>query len=144
MDSVKPRTLPITKRGMSFETFMWLFTRLSALAIYALVIVGLVGALIMGARNEMNFAEVMRWAFNPNIYHVQGTSVADLTPWGGLFWKLTAIALLFVTAAHGVHGVIVILDDYIVKPLYRQWVRFINIAIFIAVMLMGIYVIWTA
>ncbi len=142
MDNAKPRTLSLSQRGMSFETFMWLFTRLSALAIYALVIVGLVGALIMGARNEMNFAEVMRWAFNPNVYHVQSTSVPDLTPWGGLFWKLIAIALLFVTAAHGVHGVIVILDDYLVKPLYRQGVRLINIAIFIAVMLMGVYLIW--
>lgn len=142
MDNAKPRTLSLSQRGMSFETFMWLFTRLSALAIYALVIVGLVGALIMGARNEMNFAEVMRWAFNPNVYHAHSTDVQDLAPYEGQFWKLVAIALLFVTAAHGVHGVIVILDDYIVKPVYRLGVRFVNIAIFIVMLLMGIYLIW--
>lgn len=144
MENAKPRTLPIAKRGMSFETFMWLFTRLSALAIYALVIVGLVGALIMGARNEMSFTEVIIWAFNPNVHHAHHTDVANLAPYEGVFWKFTAIALLLITAAHGVHGVIVILDDYIVKPLHRQWVRLINIAIFIAVILMGVYIIWKA
>ncbi|MBV6450743.1 MAG: hypothetical protein MHPDNHAH_01469 [Anaerolineales bacterium] len=144
MEQTKPRTLPVSKRGMSFETFMWLYTRLSALAIYALIIVGLVGALIMGARNEMNFAEVMRWAFNPNIHHAHATDVTNLAPYEGQFWKLIAILLLLVTASHGVHGVIVIFDDYFAKPLQRQWVRYINMAIFVAVMLMGIYIIWKA
>jgi len=144
MEQTKPRTLPVSKRGMSFETFMWLYTRLSALAIYALIIVGLVGALIMGARNEMNFAEVMRWAFNPNIHHAHATDVTNLAPYQGQFWKLIAILLLLVTASHGVHGVIVIFDDYFAKPLQRQWVRYINMAIFVAVMLMGIYIIWKA
>jgi succinate dehydrogenase hydrophobic anchor subunit len=129
---------------MNFETFMWLYTRLSALAIYALIIFGLVGALIMGARNEMNFAEVMRWAFSPNVHHAHATDVSDLAPYQGRFWKLTAILLLFVTASHGVHGVIVILDDYFVKPAQRLWIRYINIVIFAAVLLMGVYVIWKA
>ena len=40
MDAVKSRSLSLSKRGMSFETFMWLFTRLSALAMYALILIG--------------------------------------------------------------------------------------------------------
>lgn len=144
MDNAKPRTLPLSKRGMSFETFMWFYTRLSALAIYALIIFGLVGALIMGAQNDMNFAEVMRWAFSPNVHHAHATEVTNLAPYQGRFWKLIAIFLLLVMGSHGVHGVIVIFDDYLAKPLQRQWVRYINMAIFAAVMLMGVYIIWKA
>ena len=60
---------------------MWIFTRLSALAMYALILFAIIGALVMGARNQMNLADVMRWAFMPNITHVQSTDVPDLDPW---------------------------------------------------------------
>ena len=66
MATTKPRTLPLSKRGLNFEMFMWLFTRLSALAMYALILFAIIGALVMGARNEMNFADVLRWGFMPN------------------------------------------------------------------------------
>ena len=95
---------------------MWIFTRLSALAMYALILFAIIGALIMGARNQMNFADVMRWGFMPNVTHVQNTNVPDLAPWATPFWKLTASALLLVAVAHGVHGLVVIADDYIVSP----------------------------
>jgi len=68
--ATKSRNLSLSQRGMmSFETVMWLFTRLSALAMYTLVIFGLVGALVMGARNHMNFADVMRaWHTRPGCH----------------------------------------------------------------------------
>ena len=44
--ATKSRTLPLNKRGLNFEMFMWLFTRLSALAIYALILFAVIGALI--------------------------------------------------------------------------------------------------
>ncbi len=50
---------------------MWLFTRLSALAMYAFILFAIIGALIMGARTQMNFADLMRWGFTPNVTHVQ-------------------------------------------------------------------------
>ena len=80
-----------------------------------LIIFGLIGALIMGARNQMNFADVMRWAFMPNVTHVENTDVPDLAPWVSPLWKLTASALLLLAVAHGVHGLVVIADDYIVS-----------------------------
>jgi len=46
--AVKSRTLPLSKRGLNFEMFMWLFTRLSALAMYGLILIAIIGALIMG------------------------------------------------------------------------------------------------
>jgi len=81
MSNTKPRRLSLSQRGMNFETLMWFFTRLSALGMYALIIFGLIGALFMGARNQMNFADVMRWAFMPNVTHVENTDVPDLAPW---------------------------------------------------------------
>ncbi|WKZ36808.1 MAG: hypothetical protein QY332_02550 [Anaerolineales bacterium] len=143
--TTKSRKLSIQQRGLTnFEAMMWIFTRLSALAIYGLILVGLTGALIMGAREQMNFADVMRWAFLPNVTHVQSTDVPDLDPWASSFWKLTASALLLVATAHGVHGLVVIADDYIAGAGARKFVRFLSILMTIAVCGMGLYIIWTS
>lgn len=142
--ATKARTLPLSKRGLNFEMFMWLFTRLSALAMYGLILIAIIGALIMGARNQMSFADVLRWGFMPNVTHVQNTNVPDTTPWASTFWKLTASALLLVATAHGVHGLVVIADDYIVTPRGRLIVRWLSIAFMIAMSLIGVYVIWTS
>jgi succinate dehydrogenase hydrophobic anchor subunit len=139
------RTLSIKQRGLTnFEAIMWIFTRLSALAIYGLILVGLIGALIMGARNQMNFADVMRWAFMPNITHVQSTDLQDLNPWASPFWKLTASALLLVAVAHGVHGLVVIADDYIAGEGGRKIVRLLSIVMMISMSGIGLYLIWTS
>jgi succinate dehydrogenase hydrophobic anchor subunit len=142
--AVRSRNLSLTQRGLNFEMLMWLFTRLSALAMYTLILFGIVGALIMGARTQMNLADVLRWGFMPNYTHVQSTDVPDLAPWSTSFWKLTGSALLLVAAAHGVHGLVVVLDDYIVTPRGRQIVRFLSIVFLLAMCAIGIYVIWTA
>jgi succinate dehydrogenase hydrophobic anchor subunit len=144
MATTKPRTLPLTKRGLNFEMLMWLFTRLSALGMYALILFAILGALWMGARNDMNFADVMRWGFMPTGTHVQSTEVPDLAPWTTPFWRLTASALLLLAVAHGVHGLVVIADDYIVTPRGRLTARWISIAMMISMSLIGLYVLWTA
>ena len=142
--SAKPRTLPLNKRGMNFETFMWLFTRLSALAMYLFMLVAIVGALVMGARNQMNLADVLRWAFTPNVSHVQSTNVPELEPWATPFWKSLASLFVLTAAAHGLHGVLSVLDDYYAQPRLRTLFR-ILIAILTPVMVaIGIYVIWTS
>lgn len=144
MATIKPRVLPLTKRGLNFEMMMWMFTRLSALAMYALILFAIIGALIMGARNEMSFADVLRWGFMPNVTHVQSTNVPDTTPWATPFWRLTSSALLLLATAHGVHGLVVIADDYIVSPSGRLTVRWISIAFMVAMSIIGVYVIWTS
>ena len=143
--ATKSRNLSLSQRGMmSFETVMWLFTRLSALAMYTLVIFGLVGALVMGARNHINFADVMRWAFMPNVSHVQNTDLPELAPWASPLWKLTASTLLLIAVAHGVHGLVVIADDYIAGARGRQIVRILSIVAVLAMSGMGLYIIWTS
>jgi len=81
------KSLPLSKRGLNFEMFMWLITRLTALGMYALLLTAVIGALIMGARTQMNIADVIRWSFMPNPSHVQSTNVPDLAPWGTAFWQ---------------------------------------------------------
>jgi succinate dehydrogenase hydrophobic anchor subunit len=144
MATTKPRTLPLSKRGLNFEMFMWLFTRLSALAMYALILFAIFGALIMGARNNMSFADVLRWGFMPNVTHVESTNLPDTTPWASPFWKLTASALLLVATAHGVHGLVVIADDYITSSRGRQIVRLLSMIMMASMGLIGLYVIWTS
>jgi succinate dehydrogenase hydrophobic anchor subunit len=143
--ATKSRNLSIAKRGlMSFETIMWVFTRLSALGMYALILFGLIGALIMGARNNMNFADVMRWGFMPNVTHVQNTNLPDTDPWASPFWKLTASALLIIAVGHGVHGLVVIADDYIATERGRGIVRIISGVMILSMIGIGLYLIWTS
>jgi succinate dehydrogenase hydrophobic anchor subunit len=138
------RILPLNKRGLNFETLMWIFTRLSALAMYALLLTAMIGALIMSARTQMNLADVLRWSFMPNAIHVQSTNIESIDAWASPFWRIVASLFLLVASAHGVHGLVVILDDYLVKHWQRQTVRFFSIVMILGVSIMGVYVIWTA
>jgi len=140
--ATKSRVLPLSKRGLNFEMLMWLFTRLSALAMYALILFAVIGALIMGARTQMNMADVLRWGFMPNSSHVQSTDVPDLAPWASPFWRVTGSLLLLVAVAHGVHGLVVIADDYIVSSGGRKIVRFLSIVMMSSMILMGLYILW--
>jgi succinate dehydrogenase hydrophobic anchor subunit len=123
---------------------MWLFTRLSALAMYALILFAIIGALVMGARNQMNLADVLRWGFMPNSSHLQSVVLEDPDIWATVLWRLTASALLLLAVAHGVHGLVAIADDYIVKPRGRGIVRIISIVFMLAMMGIGLWVLWTS
>jgi len=142
--ATKSKTLPLSKRGFNFEMLMWIFTRLSALAMYALILFAIIGALVMGARNQMNLADVLRWGFMPNNTHVLSTDVPDLTPWATSFWRLAGSVLLLVATAHGVHGLVAIADDYIVSHAGRNIVRVISIVFMLTMMGIGLYILWTS
>jgi succinate dehydrogenase hydrophobic anchor subunit len=144
MNQAKTRTLSLSKRGMSFETFMWLFTRLTALGMYAFILVGVVGALVMGAKNQMTFIEVLRWALITNPGHVESTNVPDIAPWATLFWRLVASGMFLTASSHGMHGVIVILDDYFSQASQRKWIRILNLIGYFIIAPIGLYIIWTA
>ena len=141
---MKNKSLSLTKRGLNFEMLMWLFTRLSALAMYALILTAAIGALVMGARTQMNIADVLRWSFMSNSTHVESTSIIAIEPWANTFWKSVASLMLLVATAHGVHGLVVIADDYIIKPLGRNIVRIISILFMLAMISIGLYIIWTS
>jgi succinate dehydrogenase hydrophobic anchor subunit len=140
----KPRNLPLSGRGFNFEMIMWIFTRLSALAMYALVLFAMIGALIMGARNQMNLADVMRWTFMSISTHVQSTNVPALEPWATALWKLVGSAFLLLAVSHGVHGLVSIADDYIAAARGRQIVRVLSIIFMLAMIGTGLYILWTS
>ena len=85
--------------GFNFDYLMWLFTRLSALAMYLLAIVGIIAALLMSARQNMTVADLMRWAFMPNPNHVINTNIPDIEAWKGIFWQVMGILMLFFAGA---------------------------------------------
>ena len=140
---MKQRSLSLKERGFNFEMFMWLITRLTALAMYALLLTAVIGAVIMGARTQMNIADVIRWSFMPNPSHVQDTNVLDLAPWSTTFWRLVASAFLFIAVAHGSHGLVVIADDYIVTSRGRNTIRVLSIILLLTMTAMGLYILWT-
>ncbi len=141
--AAKSRRLSLRERGLNFEMLMWLFTRLSALVMYGLILVAMVGAFLMGARTQMNMADVLRWGFLSIAGHIQNTNIPDLEPWATPFWRLTASAMLLVATAHGVHGLVVIADDYIVHPRGRRNVRALSIVFLLLMVVAGLYVVWT-
>ena len=133
------RTLPIAKRGLNFEMFMWAFTRFTVLAMYGLILVGLLGALSISARTGANFGDILYWGFFP---HLAPNPLEQV--WMTILAKLMVIAFVLVAAGHGVHGVLEILDDYFVSPRARRWSRNFIILYAIIASLIGIYVIWTS
>jgi succinate dehydrogenase hydrophobic anchor subunit len=138
----KPRTTPLG--GFHFDYVMWLFTRLSALAMYLIVIVGVTGALLMSARQNMTVADLMRWAFMPNPNHVASTNIPDIDVWKTIFWQVMGILMLFFAGAHGLHGLLNVLEDYISSRRLRISLRALVIVIWVAISLIGIAVIVTS
>ena len=134
------RTLPLSKRGFNFETIMWLFTRLTVLAIYGLILVGIIGALIMSARMGANLADILYWAFFPNLSGNPLGAYIGVT----ILAKLMVTAFMLVVSGHGVHGVLEILDDYFTSSSARRWSRNFIIAYAIIANIIALYVIWTS
>ena len=134
-----PRTAP--QRGFHFDYLMWLFTRLSALAMYLLVIVGVTAALLMSARQNMTVADLMRWAFMPNPNHVANTNIPDVEVWKGIFWQVMGILMLFFAGAHGLHGLLNVLEDYISHTWVRNFLRILVVLVWVLMSAIGIYVI---
>jgi succinate dehydrogenase hydrophobic anchor subunit len=141
---MKPRTVSLSKRGFDFETIMWVFVRLSALAMYLLALVAIIGALVMGARTQMNMADLIRWVFTPNVTHVANTNIPDTAPWMTLFWKLTACAFVFFAGSHGLHGLLSVIEDYLTIRWLRLTLRILVFLLAIFLIYAGCYVIWTS
>jgi len=140
---MKPRTISLSQRPINFDTVMWLFTRLSALGMYLVVFIGVTGALIMGARTQMSMPDLMRWAFMPESTHVAVTNVANLDAWKTLFWHVMGILMLLLAGAHGLHGLLSVIEDYLTVNWLRHTLRILVLVIWLAMSIIGSYVILT-
>ena len=134
----------IPQRGFNFEYVMWLYTRLSALAMYLFALVGLIGALLMGARQNMSLADLMRWVFMPEVTHVLNTNVANIDAWKTTFWQIMGILLVLLAGAHGFHGLLNVIEDYLSNARVRQVLRIVVVMIWLIISAIGIYVILTS
>lgn len=132
------RTLPISKRGLNFEMFMWGFTRFSVIAMYGLILAGILGALSLSASTGANVGDILYWAFFPNLAENPLGQV-----WMTILAKLMVTAFVLVACGHGVHGVLEILDDYFTGAWARRWSRNFIITYAIVASLIALYVIWT-
>ena len=143
----KRRTLSLAKRDFDFEIFMWLYTRLSALAMYLCAFIGLVGALIMGARTQVNFADLLRWSFMPDANHVLMNTtlnnIANLDVWVTLFWKIMGSLFVTFAAAHGLHGLLSVVEDYLKNSAVRGFLRYFVLVLTVVGIAIAIYVVWT-
>jgi succinate dehydrogenase hydrophobic anchor subunit len=123
---------------------MWLITRLTALAMYLLALVGIIAALLMSARQNMTVADLMRWAFMPNPNHVANTNIPDVDAWKGLFWQVMGVLMLFFAGIHGIHGLLNVLEDYISRTGVRNVVRILGLLVWAIMSAIGVYVILTS
>jgi len=133
------RTLSFKKRGFTFEVFMWAFTRFTVIAMYGLIIVGILGALSLSAQTGANFGDILYWAFFPNMADNPLGQV-----WMVILAKLMVIAFVLTACGHGVHGVLEIWDDYVTSESARRWARNTVITYAIVASIVAIYVILSA
>ena len=126
----------------SFEYFMWIFTRVSGIALVSLAIIGLVGALLMGARLQMDLATLMRWTFFPNPNHVVNTNIPDVTlGWANAWWQVLQMMILFFGVTHGMNGLRVVVEDYLGASWAKVLWRGAIFLIWLFVLIVGVYVI---
>ncbi|MEA3349193.1 MAG: hypothetical protein U9Q82_01075 [Chloroflexota bacterium] len=138
------QTRRIPHPGWNLEYMMWMFTRLSGLVFFFLAILGLMIALGMGARNQMDLGTLARWTFFPNPNHVLDSNIPDVTMgWANGFWQIMQIMVLFLGGTHGLNGLRIVLDEYISSPFWQAAIRLIIFILWAFMLLAAIFVVLT-
>ena len=136
------RSRIIPQRGFNLDYLMWLFTRLSGLALFLLAFIGLVGAFLLGARQQIDLPTLMRWTFFPNPNHVVNSDIPDVTlGWANAYWQIMMILVLFFGVTHGFNGLRMVVEDYLGRSVSQVLLRGAIFLLWLSVMVMGIFVI---
>ena len=137
---MRARTIP--QRGLTLEYLMWLFTRLSGLALLGIALFGIGMAFIYGARNQVDMITVFRWMFFPNHYHIEASAdtIVDIERWATDLWQIMQLLILFFAVTHGVNGLRVVAEDYIGGPLKRLFWRFFIFIAWLFLLIVSVYV----
>ena len=136
---MRSRAMP--KPSWNLEYLMWIFTRISGLSLFLLVVIGISAGLLMGARTQMDLGTLIRWAFFQNPNHVLDSEIPDLYLWENGFWQITQILVLFFAATHGFNGLRVVIEDYTKPGFWQASLRFLIFLLWVISSLVGIYVI---
>jgi succinate dehydrogenase / fumarate reductase membrane anchor subunit len=133
---------PAPQVGFSFEYLMWVFTRISGLALILLAIIGVIGAFIMGARTELDLTTLMRWTFFPNPNHVVNSNIPDVAlGWATAYWQIMEMMIVFFGVTHGINGLRVVIEDYINRSWFKVILRGSLFLVWIFMMIIAVYVI---
>lgn len=128
--------------GFSFEYIMWIFTRISGLSFLLLAFLGLMGALYLGARTQMDLPTLMRWTFFPNPNHIINSEIPDLTlGWATAFWQIMQILIIFFAGTHGFNGLRVVVEDFTGNTFWRPFMRGLIFLLWLFSLVIAIYVI---
>jgi succinate dehydrogenase / fumarate reductase membrane anchor subunit len=128
--------------GFSLEYILWIFTRLSGLAMILLALMGVAGALLMGARTQMDLATLMRWTFFPNPNHVVNSNIPDVTlGWATAFWQIMQMLIVSLGITHGFNGLRVVIEDYTGQTIWRPILRGLIFLLWLFLLIIAIYVI---
>jgi succinate dehydrogenase / fumarate reductase membrane anchor subunit len=126
----------------TFEYGMWLFTRLSGLAILLFSATSIAMAFLMGGRNLLDLPTMFRWMFFPNPNHVVNSDIPDVAAgWSNAFWQIFSTVIIFMAAAHGMNGLRMVIEDYVDRI---PWVYALRLTLFVLWMggvIVAIYVI---
>ena len=136
---IRTRTL---QPGINFEYMMWIFTRLSGVGLVAMAGLGMLVALVMGARYQMDLPSLMRWAFFPNPNHVVNTSIPDVAQgWSNGFWQIMEMLMVMFGVSHGFNGLRAVVEDVLGQSAFRPLARGIIFVLWLFVLIAAIYVI---
>ena len=135
------RSRTVAKRGFNLDYIMWLFMRISALALYTLGLTGLVAALIMGARTQTDISTLLRWTFFPNPSHVISSDIVNLDPWINSFWQIIQMLMVFFGITHGINGLRSVVEDFIGMSWWRVLWRGFIFFLWLFILLVAIYVV---
>ena len=131
----------VAKRGFNLDYIMWLFMRLSALALYAVGLTGLTAALVMGARTQTDISTLIRWVFFPNPMHVFSSDIVNLDGFINSFWQIMQITAVFFGLTHGMNGLRIVVEDFMGSTIWRTLWRGFIFFLWIFILLVAIYVV---
>lgn len=130
------------KPSVSFEYFMWIFTRLSGIALIGMAVIGMSSAFLLGARTQLDLPTLMRWTFFPNPNHVVNSNIPDVAMgWANGFWQIMQILIVTFGATHGFNGLRSVIEDFTGLSAYKPLLRGIIILLWLFVLIAAVYVI---
>jgi succinate dehydrogenase / fumarate reductase membrane anchor subunit len=137
---MRARTVP--QPAISFEYIMWMFTRISGLALLFLGFLGLAIALIMNARNLLDMPTLARWTFFPNPNHIVDSKIPDVTQgWANAYWQVVEMVIAFFGISHGLNGLRVVIEDFIGNTIWQPMIRGVIFLMWLFFIIIALYVI---
>ncbi len=136
------RSRTVSQPAMSFEYIMWMFTRISGLALLFLGFIGLVMALIMNARNLLDMPTLTRWTFFPNPNHVVNSNIPDVSQgWANAYWQIMEMVIALFGISHGFNGLRVVIEDFIGNTFWQPMIRGVIFLMWLFFIIIAFYVI---